>query len=370
MIETTQTGSEPIRDRVPRSTQRRTTLITFLALLLVILIFSLRMVQPYLLAVWMGGILALLCMRPYQKLRAWGMPPKLASLMITLGVTFLVIGPMVIFASLVVQQGITVGQEITTNENFSVASILDRIRQWKLFSSVFGDMGTLQRQTRSWIQTAGKGLTGVILGIMSNLPQLLLQLALTAISCFFLILDGKRLIAWTADKIPLDYDVRESLIYSFQNTAVSVIWATLAAALAQASVMFFSYLILDVPAAFLAAGATFIFAWIPMVGSVPVWVIGAIYLWTQGATLKVLLMIGLGFLTGIIDNFVRPFVLKGRGEMHPLVSLVAIFGGIEMFGIIGVFIGPILVAVALSLLQVWPKVGIRFGLIPRDRHLI
>ncbi|MCM2324552.1 MAG: AI-2E family transporter, partial [Oligoflexia bacterium] len=69
-----------------------------------------------------------------------------------------------------------------------------------------------------------------------------------------------------------------------------------------------------------------------------------------------------GLITGIVDNFVRPMVLKGRSKMHPLVSLVAIFGGIGMFGITGVFIGPIVAAILISLLQIWPDVGRRFGI--------
>ena len=51
-------------------------------------------------------------------------------------------------------------------------------------------------------------------------------------------------------------------------------------------------------------------------------------------------------------------------EAGSLVSLVAIFGGIEMFGIMGIFLGPILAAVLIALLQLWPAVGQRFGLLP------
>jgi predicted PurR-regulated permease PerM len=54
-------------------------------------------------------------------------------------------------------------------------------------------------------------------------------------------------------------------------------------------------------------------------------------------------------------------------KMHPLVSLVAIFGGIEMFGILGIFLGPILAAVLIALLQLWPEVGQRFGLLPGSK---
>jgi predicted PurR-regulated permease PerM len=162
----------------------------------------------------------------------------------------------------------------------------------------------------------------------------------------------------------MDPDVRIQVLESFKNTAISVIWATLAAATAQSAVILVSFLILGVPAAFLAAGATFIFAWIPLVGSTPVWVAAVLYLFFEGMTWKAILMVVFGLITGLVDNFVRPMVLKGRSNMHPLVSLVAIFGGIGMFGIMGVFVGPILAAVLISLLQIWPEVGDRFGLLP------
>jgi predicted PurR-regulated permease PerM len=80
--------------------------------------------------------------------------------------------------------------------------------------------------------------------------------------------------------------------------------------------------------------------------------------------LKAILMVIFGLMTGLVDNVVRPMILKGRSKMHPLISLVAIFGGMEMFGIMGILLGPILAAVLIALLQIWPEVGQRFGLLP------
>ena len=68
--------------------------------------------------------------------------------------------------------------------------------------------------------------------------------------------------------------------------------------------------------------------------------------------------------SGIVDHLVRPLVLKGRSDMHPLVGLVAIISGIQMFGIQGVLIGPILAAMLLSLLKIWPVIRGRFGIGP------
>ena len=342
--------------------QNRVTLVTFLALLIIVLAVTLQMVWPYLLAVVMGGILALLGQPIFQKLRHRGVKPKLASILVTLGIIVLVIAPLSAFIIVAVKQGIAVGQRVAENDAFSFQSILQRVSGWGPIESVIGSPESLERQARGWIQRAGSQATALILAVAGNVPNILLQLALASIACFFFLIDGKRFMSWMRGKIPLDSDVREKVVSSFKETAISVIWATLAAAGAQSTMMLVSFLALGVPAAFLAAGATFIFAWIPILGSVPVWITGAIYLYTQGMVAKAAIMIVLGLLTGVVDNFVRPLVLKGRGNMHPLVSLVAIFGGVGMFGILGVFIGPIIAAILISLLQIWPAVGQRFGL--------
>jgi len=245
-----------------------------------------------------------------------------------------------------------------------VRALLDHVSGWTPIETLIGSPDAVETQARRWMQSVGVSATATIVGLAAHLPNLLLQLALASIACFFLLVDGPRLRGWLTDKIPLAADVRGQVVQSFQATAISVIWATLAAAAAQSGVMLLSYLILGVPAAFLAAGATFLFAWIPLVGSSPVWLAGAIYLYTQEALLHAICMVVVGLLTGLVDNIVRSLILQGRSKMHPLVSLVAIFGGIEMFGILGIFLGPILAAVLMTLLQLWPAVGQRFGLLP------
>ncbi|MBC7692179.1 MAG: AI-2E family transporter [Methylotenera sp.] len=345
----------------------RTTLVTFLVLLGVAFVITTRMVLPYLLAVVTGGILAMLSYTLFKKLEHRTHRPKLSATVVTLGILLLVIIPLGLFLTVAVRQAIALGQTLASNENLSFQSLVDRVGQWGPVQTLIGSPENFDKQARAGIQTAGKLLSAGLVGIAANLPALFLQLALGFLSCFFLLLDGKRFLSWTRDRLPLDSEVRSRVATTFSSTAVSTIWATLAAAAAQAVLMFASFLILDVPVAFLAAGATFIFAWIPILGSAPVWIAGAMYLYIQGAMSKVVIMAILGIITGVVDNFVRPMVLKGKSEMHPLVSLVAIFGGLGMFGILGIFMGPILAAVLITLLEVWPHVGQRYGLLRSER---
>ena len=346
---------------------RRTTLVVFLILLSAVMVINVLMVLPYVLAVIMGGILALLAQPVWQWLTGHHVPPRVAAAVVVLGVVLVIIAPLAFFVTKAIQQGIAIGHGLAEG-GVSVRSLLDHVSGWAPIETLIGSPDVFETQVRRWMQSAGTGATATIVGLAAHLPNIALQLALASIACFFLLVDGPRFLGWMTDKLPIGADVRGHVVQSFQETAISVIWATIAAAAAQSVVMLLSFLTLGVPAAFLAAAATFILAWIPLVGCSPVWLAGAIYLYAQDALLKAILMVVCGLMAGLVDNFVRPLILQGRSKMHPLVSLVAIFGGMEMFGILGIFLGPILAAVLIALLQIWPEIGQRFGLLPGSKR--
>lgn len=62
-----------------------------------------------------------------------------------------------------------------------------------------------------------------------------------------------------------------------------------------------------------------------------------------------------GVATGLVDNFVRPLVLGRQRGLHPFVSLLAILAGLKIFGILGIFLGPVIIAVLIVLLDAWPE---------------
>jgi predicted PurR-regulated permease PerM len=341
----------------------RTTLVVFLALLMLFLVINALMVGPYLLAVLMGGILSLLARPLYARLRSRKLGPRTASSLVTIALLLVIVGPIGGFVSVAVQQGQAVIASIARSNDLSLESVLGRISRVPLVRHYVGDPDEVEARLRSGLENVGKELSASVLALAGSLPDKVLQIVLAALTCFFFLTDGGRFMGWLNDKIPLDRDVRGRLYSAFRDTSISTIWATLAAAAAQAAVIAVGFWILGVPGAVLAAGATFIFAWIPVLGTTPVWVAGTIYLYTQDRVSGVVAMLVVGAIAGLTDNFVRPIVLKGRADIHPLVSLVAIFGGIQMFGILGVFIGPILTSTLLALLTIWPVVARRFGLV-------
>jgi predicted PurR-regulated permease PerM len=213
------------------------------------------------------------------------------------------------------------------------------------------DPAELQEKGRQFLASAGGALSRVILVQAAALPELALKVALAILTWFFLLVEGSVFVKWLAARVPMEPALRMRLMTSFRATAASTVWATSAAAAAQALVVMAGFWLLGVPGIFLAGGATFIFAWIPILGSMPVCLAGAVYLYFAGSLLGLAGMAVVAVMAGLMDNIVRPIVMKGHGDMHPLLALVSIFAGIRMFGILGVIFGPIVAAMLLALLN-------------------
>lgn len=342
---------------------KRLHLVTFLAALLGCVAVVAWMAGPYLLSLFLGGTMAMLTYPVHQRLRE-SLGPRSSAAAVTGLVLLLVVAPLTGFSVLAVKQGISVGREMADLKEFSPKALTAVLSRSDVVRAVIGDPRKVNARLMAVIQAAGQVTTAAVLKLGKGAPEFLLQLVLAFGAFFFFLVDGERFVEWLLGLGVLDRVVQKRLVESFRDTTISAVLAGLAAAASQAVLVVIGFLALDVPGAFLAGGLTFIFAWIPMVGTAPASLAGLLYLYVQGAPVRMSLMIALALAAGLIDNVVRPLVLKGRADMHPLVGLVAIVGGIQLFGILGVFIGPVMAAMLLALLRIWPVIGGRFGLVP------
>ena len=345
---------------------KRAHLVTFLSALLACLAVVLWMVGPYLLALFLSGTMAMLAFPLQQKLRARKWDPRLAAASLTLMLLLLIVGPLTAFSILAGRQGVVLSQQLAEVKELSPKALTVDLSRSQLVRTVIGDPGRVDAQLKSAIQSAGESTRAALLKLGKSVPEFLLQLILAVAAFFFFLLDGKRFMDWLLGLGALDRGVQQKLVESFRETTISAVEAGLAAAVSLSALIVIGFLALDVPGAFLAGGLTFIFAWIPLLGTAPALLAGLLYLFMQGEPVKMAWMVVLGLVASVVDHTVRPLVLKGRAGMHPLVGLVAIFSGIQMFGILGVFIGPILAAMLLSLLKIWPVMRDQFGIAAKE----
>lgn len=335
--------------------EKKSSGMTLAVLLAVFLSLFLSMVWPYLVALLMGLLLAILSRPLYDLLAKRGLGPRLAAGAAMTVILLAIIAPLTVFAVTAVKQAIALAAYLADERGaeFIRASVA-AVTALKPVQWVIESPADLQAKGLEFAQSAGAALSRVILVQAAALPDLALKLVISLLAWFFLLFEGEDFLKWLMGRVNMDAGLRKRLTDSFRATAASTVWATAAAAAAQALVVMVGFLLLGVPNVFLGGGATFIFAWIPILGSLPVCLAGAVYLYFQGSIFKLALMGLVALVAGLMDNVVRPIVMKGHGDMHPLLALISIFAGIRMFGILGVIFGPIVAAMLLALLNSWP----------------
>jgi predicted PurR-regulated permease PerM len=179
------------------------------------------------------------------------------------------------------------------------------------------------------------------------LPGRIVALFLYAASLYFTLRDGDQMLSWAVTRSPFtDADTR-SLFGELRGTIHGVVLGLIATSFVQGALTLAALWILDVPGAFALAAIATLLSFVPLIGTTPVTIGATIYLAGTGHDGAAVAMAVAAIIIGLADNVVRPFVQgSATAGQHPLLILVGIFGGMMVFGVAGVFLGPVLAALA------------------------
>jgi predicted PurR-regulated permease PerM len=204
-------------------------------------------------------------------------------------------------------------------------------------------MANLPGKVSRFLLAAGTGLVGALAGFAGNA-------ILTFLILFFAFRDGHNAIQKVTLLLPLSRDQAVRLLTGIRDSIVANLYGILAVGLAQGLLTGAALAILRVPSALLLGLTAAVCSLIPIVGTTLVWVPAAIYLMATGHLLKGIILILWGALVvGTVDNIIRPLVIGSRVELHPLLLLFALLGGLQAFGFIGIFVGPVVVSLIAAL---------------------
>lgn len=343
-----------------REKTKRAHFYAFMTALFLLSGMFLWMVGPYVLSLFFGGLLALLSSPLYERLRVRRAGPTTAAALTVFLVLALVLGPIAQFSYLAAKQGIEVGRQLSELKDFSPGKLMGSLGQTKLARGL-GDPAEVNARVKELLRSAGMTLTAAALSILKGVPQLVLQFLLALVAFFFLLMDGRAFVDFVLSRAAFERDVQKKLRETFAGMARSTVLAGFAAASAQAAIICLAYLALGIPGAFVAGAGTFFLSWLPVIGSLPAAAAGLGWLYSQDETGRMAVMLAFAAAAGGVDNLVRPLVLRGRSGLHPLIGLVAVVSAIDAFGVLGIFVGPLLAAVLISLLELWPDIASRYG---------
>lgn len=193
------------------------------------------------------------------------------------------------------------------------------------------------------------------LSAVSILGQGLLQLALVIFFAFFIFRDAEKYVAALRNgSRKLAGDLGERMLKLAAGTVTGVMVGIVGTAAAQAFVAMIGYLIAGVPGVVMLTFMTFIFSMIPVIGSTLIWLGAAWWLYNSGQPGWAIFMVLWGmFGISSVDNFIKPILISRTSSLPLLLIVVGIFGGVLVFGFIGLFLGPTLLALGQVLIREW-----------------
>ena len=317
------------------------------------------MASALLVAAVLAVVLAPLQVRLARWLRG---RPKLAAGLLVFAVLFLVIAPLVALSAVVVNEataGVKFIVETVRGEGFD--GLIQRLppQLQHLANEAQAAVGDVGRFIEDNISAqAGRAASAVGTALAAT-GAFIVQAALMLLALFFLLVAGKDLLTWLDEVSPLGRANTRELIDEFRKVSYAVIVSTLISAAAQALAALVGYLLTGVPHPVFFTGLTFFAALVPA-GAPTVSVLAALLLLVTGHPYTALfLALWSVLVVGMVDNVVKPFVMKGDIEMHGAVLFFALIGGIAAFGMVGLLLGPLAIALFLAILRIYRRDFVR-----------
>lgn len=264
---------------------------------------------------------------------------------------------------------------LTPSEFGNLASLQDAIWQlqndWNNSSELFlgGRFTSLLKnianpsaeQVKSTIDNAFEYIQPKLLsfggGSVAFIVKLLVGITILLVSLYFFLVDGPGMIRSLMELSPLDDRYEAELLAEFDQTSRAIVLATILSAVAQGLTAGLAYFFLGAPSAFLLTALTMVCALIPFVGTAIVWVPVALFMAIYQD--RVPQAIGLAayavLIVGTIDNLIKMLILHGQRQLHPLLALLSVLGGIQALGPIGILIGPLAVTLLQTTLSIFRR---------------
>lgn len=291
------------------------------------------------------GLMAALVVFPlHSRLSKAGWNRSVSALFLSIIVAVAVLIPLVLMSIAVVRQAGELLPQINADEiteKFQRALRLLPLPREIVNSSL-----------KSILSAAGPKLTQIVTQTASSIPSVIFALVLFLVGFYYGLVDGPRLSSFIIRMLPFEKREVSALTTTAEKTCRGVVLGSVLAGVMQGCIIGIGYAALGIPGALLFGTITAFLSFVPALGSGPTAIGGILFLYAQDEPGKAIAMTVFMIVAGTSDNIIKPWVLKGSAELHPLLALMSAFGGLFAFGIAGLFLGPLCVALGLVVMNV------------------
>ncbi len=215
----------------------------------------------------------------------------------------------------------------------------------------------IKERLRSIAGAAAERAASIAERILATTAATLLGLFFAILTMHFILRNWEKLIAQAQDAFPIRADYTIALFEEFRSVGRTTLLGTVVTGFAQGLLATIGYWICGAPQPLFFGALTAVASLIPVVGTMLVWVpVGVVLILTQHTAAGVgELVWGALLIVGASDYIIRPRLVGGDGEMPVLVTFTALFGGVEVFGLKGLIVGPVLMALGIAVLRIYAR---------------
>ncbi len=337
--------------------KRATATLFLLALITIALYFCYLIARPFLTPIFLAVMIAIVFHPVHARISLRIQNRNLAALISTSVVLFVVV-------LVAVGLGIVVSREVRDlyhlldqrsaeqgGWNPYVTGMLERLLTW---AGRYVDISALSLRAAllGWLEQASRFLLSWGAQVVGNIASFMAQAVVAFVTLFFLFRDSRPMLARMGAVLPLQAGQVQRLYKGIGDSIIANVYGCVAVGVAQGSLTGLAFWVLGLNSPVLWGLVTALLSLIPIVGSATVWGPAVIILLAAGHWWKSLILLGWGAaVIGQVDSLVRPYVISERAKLHTLLVFFALLGGVKAFGIMGLFVGPVVLSVTLVLLE-------------------
>jgi predicted PurR-regulated permease PerM len=283
-----------------------------------------------------------------------------ASLILTIFTFLVFVGPLSVVGALFVAQASELvglldarmtSWQITSMSDVAELPVLARVIDW-----IEAHFATSSEEIQQWVLSGARNLLGrasalggaAFLGAVGTVVSFTAMLFLL----FFFLRDGEQMATACARFVPLSADRRHELVRQLSAVTRAVVFGTALTAAVQGTLLGAGFAIAGLPGPIVFGVIGAVLSVVPFGGTALVWVPGAAVLFLQNDVGHGVFLTAWGLLVvSTVDNFIKPAFISGQAQVPTLAIFIGVIGGLSAFGLIGMFVGPIVLALALALLR-------------------
>lgn len=319
-------------------------LITVLALI----VLAFFVVKPILMAIILGILLAFIFSPVYGFINKLLKRKNLSAFLVCILLIALIVIPLWYLAPIIINQSI---------KFYLAAQQMDFVTPLTNFFPNFFQSDSFSNQVanaiRVFITNATDSLVKSFTNFLVNIPKVILELIVVLFTFFFVLKDGDGLVLYVKSLIPFSREVEDKLVKSTKEITLSILYGQGIVGIIQGLIASIGFFIFNVPNAVLLMVLAAFAGIIPVFGNVIVWVPVAIYFLIAGNTLAALGVTAFGLISILIETLIKPVFISKFAKINTSIVLIGIIGGMLVFGLFGVILGPLILAYLLIILEVY-----------------